>query len=207
VVRRTKEDAMETRAKLLDAAEYLFGKNGVSRTSMAQVAEQAGVTRGAIYHHFSNKQDLIESLMDRVRLPIDEMREQIAELDNYDALEEVRQRTIEFLTRIKTNDRVQALASILLHKCEYIDEVNPIKLRHVSGRNECIGDFEQLFLKAQRDGQLKNGIDSRMAVIGLFSMVDGLIYNWLLDSDYFDLVDYGEKAITIYLDGLNQSSN
>ena len=64
MVRRTKEDAMETRAKLLDAAEYLFGKNGVSRTSMAQVAEQAGAC-GAIYHHFSNKQDLIESLMDQ----------------------------------------------------------------------------------------------------------------------------------------------
>ncbi|MAK70725.1 MAG: multidrug transporter AcrB, partial [Idiomarinaceae bacterium] len=121
MVRRTKEDAMETRAKLLDAAELLFGKNGVAHTSMAQVAEQAGVTRGAIYHHFRHKQDLIESLMDRVRLPIDEMREHIAELKDYDALKEIRKRTIEFLTRIQSNERVQALASILLHKCEYVD--------------------------------------------------------------------------------------
>ena len=51
MVRRTKEDAMETRAKLLDAAEALFSENGVTQTSMMQVAEKAGVTRGAIYHH------------------------------------------------------------------------------------------------------------------------------------------------------------
>ncbi|RUO73633.1 TetR family transcriptional regulator [Idiomarina seosinensis] len=202
MVRRTKEDAMETRAKLLDAAEHLFGQNGVAHTSMAQVAEHAGVTRGAIYHHFSNKQDLIESLMDRVSLPIDEMREQIAELDDFDALEEIRQRTTEFLTRIQTNQRVQALASILLHKCEYIDEVNPIKLRHVSGRNRCIDDFEELLEKAKRDGQLPAATDSRMAVIGLFGLVDGLIYNWLLDSDYFELTGYGNKAINTFIDGL-----
>ena len=204
MVRRTKEDAMETRAKLLDAAELLFGKNGVAHTSMAQVAEQAGVTRGAIYHHFRHKQDLIESLMDRVRLPIDEMREHIAELKDYDALKEIRKRTIEFLTRIQSNERVQALASILLHKCEYVDEVNPIKLRHVSGRNECIEDFETLFEKALQDQQLKPETDPRMAVIGLFGMVDGLIYNWLLDSNYFDLSEYGSKAIETYLDGLSQ---
>lgn len=193
---------METRAKLLDAAEYLFGKNGVAHTSMAQVAEQAGVTRGAIYHHFSNKQDLIESLMDRVRLPTDEMREHIAELENYDALAEIHHRTAEFLTRIQTNERVQALANILLHKCEYVDEVNPIKLRHVSGRNECINDFETLFKKALQDKQIRPATDPRMAVIGLFALVDGLIYNWLLDSNYFDLTDYGKKAIEFYLDGL-----
>lgn len=202
MVRRTKEDAMETRAKLLDAAELLFGKNGVAHTSMAQVAEQAGVTRGAIYHHFSNKQDLIESLMERVRLPTDDMRAHIRELHDYDAMQELRQRTVEFVSRIQNNPRVQALASILLHKCEYIDEVNPIKLRHVSGRNECIDDFETLFNKAAEDNQLKAGTDTRMAVIGLFALVDGLIYNWLLDSDYFDLTEYGEKAIEIYLNGL-----
>ena len=78
MVRRTKEDAMETRSKLLDAAEALFSEKGVTQTSMMQVAEKAGVTRGAIYHHFENKMDLIESLMGRVKLPIDEMREQIS---------------------------------------------------------------------------------------------------------------------------------
>lgn len=206
MVRRTKEDAMETRAKLLDAAERLFAENGVTHTSMAQVAEHAGVTRGAIYHHFSNKQDLIESLMGRVRLPFDEMQEQIAEQPEFNALEEIRQRSIEFVNRVVDDPRVQALASILLHKCEYVDEVNPIKLRHVSGRNECICAIEELFSKAIDDQQLPSKTDTRVAVLGLFGLVDGLIYNWLLDSAYFDLKSTGQQAINTYINGLLTAS-
>ena len=90
----------------------------------------------------------------------------------------------------------------MLHKCEYIDEVNPIKLRHVSGRNECIDDFEKLFEEAVKKEQLSATVTPRAAVIGLFSLVDGLIYNWLLAPDYFPLVEYGNTAIENYLNGL-----
>jgi len=196
MVRRTKEDAMETRAKLLDAAEALFSENGVTHTSMMQVAEKAGVTRGAIYH--------IESLMGRVKLPIDEMREQIAEGSEFDPLEEIKGRSKEFISRVQEDPQVRSLASILLHKCEYIDEVNPIKLRHVSGRNECICDIEKLFESAIERGELATTVDARIAVIGLFSLVDGLIYNWLLAPDYFPLVEYGNQAIDSYINGLTR---
>ncbi|KPD20933.1 TetR family transcriptional regulator [Idiomarina abyssalis] len=204
MVRRTKEDAMETRAKLLDAAEALFSENGVTHTSMMQVAEKAGVTRGAIYHHFENKMDLIESLMGRVKLPIDEMREQIAEGSEFDPLEEIKGRSKEFISRVQEDPQVRSLASILLHKCEYIDEVNPIKLRHVSGRNECICDIEKLFESAIERGELATTVDARIAVIGLFSLADGLIYNWLLAPDYFPLVEYGNQAIDSYINGLTR---
>jgi TetR/AcrR family acrAB operon transcriptional repressor len=204
MVRRTKEDAMETRAKLLDAAETLFSENGVTHTSMMQVAEKAGVTRGAIYHHFENKMALIESLMGRIKLPIDEMREQIAESSEFDQLEEIKARSKEFLARVQNEPQVRSIASILLHKCEYIDEVNPIKLRHVSGRNECICEVEKLFESAIEKQQLSSKLNARCSVIGLFSLVDGLIYNWLLAPDYFPLVEYGNQAIDSYINGLTR---
>lgn len=202
MVRRTKQDAMETRSKLLDAAEVLFSEKGVAHTSMVQVAEQAGVTRGAIYHHFDNKMDLIESLMERVKLPIDEMREQIAEGSEFDPIIEIKARSKEFFGRVQSDNQVRSLANILLHKCEYVDEVNPIKLRHISGRNECIVDVEKLFEEAIEQQQLPSNTDARAAVIGLFSLVDGLIYNWLLAPDYFPLVTYGNQAIDSYINGL-----
>ena len=89
-----------------------------------------------------------------------------------------------------------------MHKCEYIDEVNPIKLRHLSGRNDCICDVEALFEKAVNEGQLPPQVSPRIAVIGLFGLVDGLIYNWLMDDGYFPLVEYGEAAINTYMNGL-----
>ena len=48
MARRTKEDALATRHALLDAAERSFQVHGVARTSLAQIAEAAGLTRGAI---------------------------------------------------------------------------------------------------------------------------------------------------------------
>ena len=49
MVRRTREAAAATREQLLDAAERVFRDRGVTRTSLAEVAAEAGVTRGALW--------------------------------------------------------------------------------------------------------------------------------------------------------------
>ena len=71
MARRTKEDAAETRSRLLDAAELLFHEKGVSRTSLNDIALAAGATRGAIYWHFQDKADLFNAMMERVTLPLE----------------------------------------------------------------------------------------------------------------------------------------
>jgi TetR/AcrR family acrAB operon transcriptional repressor len=63
LVRRTKEEALATRHRLLDAAELLFQAQGVSRTTLNDIARQAGATRGAIYWHFKDKADLFNAMM------------------------------------------------------------------------------------------------------------------------------------------------
>ena len=52
MARRTREEALATREQLLDAAEQVFRERGVGHASLAEVAYAAGVTRGAVYHHF-----------------------------------------------------------------------------------------------------------------------------------------------------------
>ena len=63
--RRTKEDALATRNSLLDAAERVFLAQGVAGTSLNDIAQEAGTTRGAIYWHFRDKADLFTAMMDR----------------------------------------------------------------------------------------------------------------------------------------------
>jgi TetR/AcrR family acrAB operon transcriptional repressor len=55
MARATKEEALETRNRIIDAAEEVMFARGVAQTSLADVADAAGVTRGAIYWHFKNK--------------------------------------------------------------------------------------------------------------------------------------------------------
>jgi Bacterial regulatory proteins, tetR family len=51
-MKRTRQQAQETRDQILDAAEWVFAEHGVAQTSLEDVAERAGFTRGAIYGHF-----------------------------------------------------------------------------------------------------------------------------------------------------------
>ena len=62
MARKTKQQALETRQHILDVAIRLFSQQGVSATSLAQIAQAAGVTRGAIYWHFKNKSDLFSEI-------------------------------------------------------------------------------------------------------------------------------------------------
>lgn len=54
-----------TRDTLLDAAEEIFVRRGVSGASMEQIAAEAGFSRGAIYAHFGSKEELMLAVMDR----------------------------------------------------------------------------------------------------------------------------------------------
>lgn len=55
-----------TTAQLLAAAQHLFGRDGVTATSIDAVAAAAGMTKGAAYHHFANKTALFRAVFVRV---------------------------------------------------------------------------------------------------------------------------------------------
>src|SRR5579875_2600116 len=58
-----------TRQRLLEEAQRLFRERGYAATSLEQIAEAAEVTKGAIYGHFSSKEDLLLSALDEAPAP------------------------------------------------------------------------------------------------------------------------------------------
>ena len=63
---RRDEYSETTRRALLDSAGRLFAEHGFAATSLDEVAADARVTKGAVYHHFTNKQALFEAVADQV---------------------------------------------------------------------------------------------------------------------------------------------
>jgi len=64
-----------TRAALVKAARILFGRRGFRATTIDQIAESAGVAKGAVYHHFPTKVNLFEAVLESVSEQIaDEVR-------------------------------------------------------------------------------------------------------------------------------------
>src|SRR5277367_2582553 len=81
MARRTKIEAEQTRNAILDAAEKVFYAHGVARTSLEEIAQAAGVTRGAVYWHFKDKIELCEAMLQRVFLPQEDVLERLASSD------------------------------------------------------------------------------------------------------------------------------
>ena len=64
------ESRERTRAKLLESAERLFRSRGFHATSVEEIAESAGFSRGAVYSNFESKEDMFLALMDRWRATV-----------------------------------------------------------------------------------------------------------------------------------------
>lgn len=73
----------DTKQRILDTAEKLFGEQGYDATSLRQIIAQAGVNLAAVHYHFGSKEDLLDELVVRRAVPVNEAR--IALLDRLEA--------------------------------------------------------------------------------------------------------------------------
>ncbi|MBT9525154.1 MAG: TetR family transcriptional regulator, partial [Rhizobacter sp.] len=202
MVRRTKEEAQATRNLILDTAEVVFHERGVSRSTLNDIAQAAGLTRGAIYWHFKDKADLFNAMMQRVILPLEEaaLRSDDAELE--DPLAYMRSNFTHAL-RLTVNDpQVRRVFEIATHKVEYVEETQAVRDRHLATRDECLLHAQRGITLAMKRGLLPKRIPARTAALGLHALIDGLIQNWMLDPEAFDLVKVGQQVLDTYLAGL-----
>lgn len=207
MVRRTKEEALETRNKLLDAAECLFQSKGVSRTTLQDIATHAGATRGAVYWHFKDKSDLFNAMMERVTLPMEgyftdtggggtPARQEVR------ALERTRNVILKALHQIAHDAQTRRVLEVATQKVEYIDEHLSIRLRHLAVRNGFLCRVEEGLHAAAAHERLKLPLCSKVAAQGLHALIDGLIQNWLLDPQAFDLLAVARETMDVYFAGL-----
>lgn len=71
MAKRTQKDAEETRRNIVEAAKYLFETEGYGPTSIAAIAEHAGVTKGALFHYFDSKEELFVEVWTQLQLAMD----------------------------------------------------------------------------------------------------------------------------------------
>ena len=202
MARRTKEDALATRNSLLDAAELLFQKQGVSSTSLNDIARQAGTSRGAIYWHFQDKADLFNAMMERVTLPFEQVFENLGKYAGDNPLQGFRTAMHDTLKLIATDERTRRVFEVATHKVEYVDELHAVRLRHLAVCKEFLKQMEYALGLAAEAQKVTLPISLSSAALGLHAMIDGMIQNWLLDAATFDLAAISEKLIDVYLSGL-----
>jgi TetR/AcrR family acrAB operon transcriptional repressor len=198
MARRTKEAAAETRANLLDAAEHLFLKQGVSGTSLAQIAQAAGATRGAIYWHFKDKADLFNAMMDRVTLPFETAVDELLNVD--DPLQAMRDHAVETMDRLANDEQLQRVLSVAMLMVELVPEHSPIRAQHELTAERFTSRIAQAIEQRVEHGQLQLSATPEQISIGFHSLLSGLMYLWVLKPS-FDLKSTCQTALNAYLRG------
>lgn len=202
MARSTKEEAQETRTRIIDAAEEVMFARGVAQTSLADVADAAGVTRGAIYWHFKNKGDLFEAMVQRIRLPAEAMMQTPTPQFLNDPLGHLRSSWVQLLQEVALIPRTRRILDIVFLKCELVDRDDPIWIR----QNEChlnwLETTKGILKEAISLGQLPEDLDVHLAVLTLHSHINGLLNNWLFAPSIFNLAEVAERLIDACLDSL-----
>jgi TetR/AcrR family acrAB operon transcriptional repressor len=201
MARRTKEEALATREQVLDAAERVFRARGVGHASLAEVADAAGVTRGAIYHHFASKAELFEAMLARAEMPIDAAFD-AARAPVTDPLATLRQTTINALLHLASDRRVQNVFEVAYLRCEYTDELEPVEKRHLHEREQCLGLGIGLLDQAVANGQLPADTDTRLGSTLMYAYVSGVMRDWVQAPQSFDLKTAAPQLIDLFLAGL-----
>jgi TetR/AcrR family transcriptional regulator, acrAB operon repressor len=201
-MRRTKEAALATREALIDAAEHVFRREGVTRTSLAEIAAEAGVTRGAIYWHFRDKAELLDAMCERTVLPLDAAFARAGEAARIDPIGTLRGLAVDALTQLARDPRTQAVFEILFHKCELVGELAQRSATQQSDRRQCLSSVEALFELAIAKGQLPEDTDTRLATNMMHAYVIGLMHEWVLDPADYDLATAAPSMIDAFVAGL-----
>ncbi|WP_353152496.1 TetR family transcriptional regulator [Herminiimonas fonticola] len=207
MARCTKEEALETRSRIIDAAEEVFHARGLAQSSLSDVALAAEVTRGAIYWHFKNKGDLFDAMCERVRLPMEALMAAPEDKFADDPLGHLRNVWVFLLQDASNNPRSRKVLDILFLKCELVDPNDPIWIRQQECYLKGLANMESIFKEAIAREQLPSDLDTRMAALTLHSHVIGLLSNWLFSPSSFDLAAVAEAQIDACLDSLRYAKS
>lgn len=203
MARKTKEEAQQTYDALLDAAEFLFVKQGVSKTTLQQIAQQANVTRGAVYWHFNDKLALFQALIKRATTPFEQVFERLENNPQAPYLEHITLIVGELFDIIGHDEHIRNFLDIISHKTELVNDFDILRDLHLEHTNRVIGLFSRLLLLAAKNGELNMNADqANDAALCLKAMIDGYFHLWVHASGTFNLRKSGASGVQIFIQGI-----
>lgn len=162
----------DTKGKILSTALQLFARDGYEAVSVRNIAEELGITKGALYRHYKNKRDIFDSIVDRM-IQIDSQRakEYQMPIEKYDEMsdsyentswEDIEKYTIEQL-KFWTEDNF----ALLFRRMLTLEQYRNAEMAELY--SQCIVEgpvsyMEDLFRELTKKGVLKEENPRQLAV-------------------------------------------
>ncbi len=201
MARKTKEEAEKTRQKLLDAALAVFSLKGFVRSTLNDIAKEAGVTRGAIYWHFKDKANLFEALSDDIDRCNETRMEDLLERPIL-SLDDLRERIMRWLLALENDKRFRTFHEFVTYKIEYHEELEPVLAKQRQEKRLLLKRLEEDIRTLQSKGKVREDVDPRHGAIMICSFVWGLVESWLFDQTIFSISETAPTLVNNFLRSL-----
>jgi TetR/AcrR family acrAB operon transcriptional repressor len=207
MARRTKEEAERTRDAVFTAASKVFLERGVARATLEEIAQAAGVTRGAVYWHFRDKLDLFLAIADRARVPYEGLLTDLAaRLEADPALDPFAEfeKTVEAgFQAMEADAERRRLLTITMLRCEYVEEMAPAVERQRRARTAFRAELDHIFDIIAARGRLAAPWRPDEAAAILFLVLSGLLQASLQAPEENRLTVQGMALVRVFLAALD----
>lgn len=200
-MRRTKEEAEITKQNLLSAALEVFSRKGYTATRVEDVARQANLSTGAIYHHFGGKSDLYIALVEKNSAKANRLAQQIIEEGGSPAttLTRLLVRMFQFA---EEDSEYRAVIELSLNKTEAVSDLASINAQILESRRQLARFLSGLISEGIRIGEFRSSIAPEDAALALVGYMNGLGLIWIQDQGYFSIRERAENFVNLFMAGL-----
>lgn len=201
-MRRTKEEAENTKKAIIEAAVKVMNEKGISATRFEDIAEEANVTRGAIYYYFKNKNEIIITIHQKMKKQVMDLFETFIS-DSVDPLVSIKNGFKEVFSRFENDKKYRDVEELFL-KARFTSLFKQDKeLCKIANeeQKDTISEIMELIKRAQETGSLRKDIHPDNIGYILVSFYLGFITTWLampnapksvgLLDDYIDVMLHG----------------
>lgn len=170
-------------ARMLEAATALILEHGTHNTTLREVGERAGYSRGLASNRFGSKEGLFSQLVrDFNRRWAEELRLSVGESTGLAALSAALDAVERFL--LTRSNEMKALYILWF---ESISSHEEVRARLARNHKAYRRDAERWVREGIRQGTIRDTIDPECFAVEFASLIFGLIYQWLVDSDKVDV--------------------
>lgn len=175
-------DSLKTRENLLQAALLVFDRQGVARASLQEIATQAGLTRGALYWHFKNKEDIFAALCVQ---QLQKLAQKVAfPQQQYASWEEAYSGFYRFFSVLEADEEIQQFLRIIHLKCEHTEHNRAILNVLQTYRQMRDERLQQLIEYGKEAGKVSADLPVHFGVGILRTVLVGLEVSWLTCADF-----------------------
>lgn len=201
-MRKTTDEAEITRQRILDSAMSVFIKSGYSSARLEDIAASAGVTRGAVYHHFGGKPEVYTALVNERFREANAMFTEIVQ-SSVSPSEKLRTIIVETLSLLENSEEYRKVQELVLFRTAYIPELEDGMQYKIQSTNGTVSYIEELIKSGKESGEFRKNLDPHAAAIAAVGLFSGVSTLWLLDQGMFSAKMYAENIADLFMKGIS----